>query len=83
MSPDEAAFLERVCAQPDDDGPRLVFADWLDERDDPRGQFIRVQLALSRLSVDDARRNRLIDREAALLARYYASWSAPLTSPLS
>jgi uncharacterized protein (TIGR02996 family) len=39
---DEAAFLARIRDTPDDVAPRLVYADWLDERDDPRGELIRV-----------------------------------------
>src|SRR3954451_6868321 len=75
MGPEEAAFLDRVCADPDDDAPRLIFADWLDEHGDPRGGFIRVQVALARLAPGDRRRYTLVDREAALLARYHAPWS--------
>src|SRR3954466_6350440 len=75
MGPDEAAFLDRVCADPDDDAPRLIFADWLDEHGDPRGEFIRVQVALARIPPGDPRRDTLVDREAALLARYHARWS--------
>jgi len=78
MHPQEAAFVERVAADPEEDGPRLVFADWLDERGDPRGEFIRVQVALARLPADDPRADALRDREAALLARYHAAWSEPL-----
>src|SRR5262245_9090295 len=78
MHPQEAAFLERVCADPEDDGPRLVFADWLDERDDPRGEFIRVQVALARLSAGDPRAIVLRDRESALLARYGTRWTERL-----
>ncbi len=78
MTPKAARFLERICAEPDDDGPRLIFADWLDDRDDPRGEFIRVQIALARLPADDPRRPQLLDREATLLARHHAAWSAPL-----
>jgi uncharacterized protein (TIGR02996 family) len=78
MVPEEDHFLEQVCANPADDGPRLIYADWLDERDDRRGEFIRVQIALARLSTDDPRRPDLIDREAALLARHHARWSEPL-----
>ena len=44
---------QRIRAFPDDDAPRLIFADWLDEQGDPRGRFIRVQLALARLPDDD------------------------------
>jgi uncharacterized protein (TIGR02996 family) len=44
---DEKAFLRAVCEHPDDDRPRLIFADWLDEHGDPRGEFIRLQCALA------------------------------------
>ncbi|MDW8244817.1 MAG: TIGR02996 domain-containing protein [Thermogemmata sp.] len=40
---------QRIRAYPDDDLPRLVYADWLDERGDPRGEFIRLQIARARL----------------------------------
>jgi uncharacterized protein (TIGR02996 family) len=47
----EQAFLADICAHPDDDGARLVFADWLTERDGPgdkeRAEFIRVQIELA------------------------------------
>ena len=35
---DEAAFLQAILANPEDDAPRLVYADWLDERDDALGE---------------------------------------------
>ena len=38
------ALLRAVCENPDDDTPRLVFADWLDENGEPeRAEFIRLQ----------------------------------------
>lgn len=40
-SPDEAALLTAVLADLPNDLPRLVYADWLDDRDDPRGEFLR------------------------------------------
>jgi uncharacterized protein (TIGR02996 family) len=41
---DRAALLRAVAAAPDDDTPRLVYADWLEEHGDPaRGEFIRLQ----------------------------------------
>jgi uncharacterized protein (TIGR02996 family) len=42
---DHAAFHAAVLAAPEDDFPRLIYADWLDEQGDPRGQFIRLQIA--------------------------------------
>ena len=44
------ALLAAVCANPNDDLPRLVFADWLDENGEPeRAEFIRLQVRLAEL----------------------------------
>src|SRR5262245_58863227 len=41
------AFLKAIAEAPDDDGPRLVYADWLEEHGDPaRAEFIRVRCEL-------------------------------------
>lgn len=46
---DDAAFLAMICAHLDDDGPRLVYADWLDEQGQAaRAEFIRVQCKLAK-----------------------------------
>jgi uncharacterized protein (TIGR02996 family) len=42
--PDEFGLLAAVLANPADDLPKLVYADWLDERNDPRGTFLRQWL---------------------------------------
>src|SRR5262249_10801808 len=45
------AILQGVLDNPDDDTPRLVYADWLDDHGDPdRAEFIRVQIELARLA---------------------------------
>jgi uncharacterized protein (TIGR02996 family) len=41
----EAALLAAIHAAPGDTGPRAIYADWLQERGDPRGEFIALQLA--------------------------------------
>src|SRR4051794_35511686 len=44
------AFLRAIFDAPDDDLPRLVYADFLEENDDPdRAAFIRVQIERRRL----------------------------------
>jgi len=49
MNNDEADLLRAVFATPDDDLPRLVYADWLTENGEPEyGDFIRVQVELAR-----------------------------------
>jgi uncharacterized protein (TIGR02996 family) len=45
-------LLEAVLADPDDDGPRLALADWLMERDDPRGEFIAVQCRIAAVEAE-------------------------------
>jgi uncharacterized protein (TIGR02996 family) len=48
MTPDGEALVASVLARPDDDAPRLVYADWLEENGDPdRAELIRVQCELS------------------------------------
>lgn len=41
MHPGEAEMLSAVLANLTDDLPKLVYADWLEERGDPRGVFLR------------------------------------------
>lgn len=43
MTEDEA-FIRTIVDSPGDDLPRLVYADWLDERNDPRGAYLRAEL---------------------------------------
>ncbi len=72
-------FLRDVLDAPDDDVPRLVFADWLDDRGDhARAEFVRVQCALAKLSEDDGRLPRLAAREGQLLRRHGKGWAGPL-----
>lgn len=73
MSLDDA-FLHDILAHPDDDAPRLIYADWLDEHNDPRGEFIRVQCTLAQLSDEDPRRWLLEQREQEMLREHQAEW---------
>jgi uncharacterized protein (TIGR02996 family) len=46
---EEAALLGTIAADPDADLPRLVYADWLEDRgDDGRAAFVRTQVQLAR-----------------------------------
>jgi uncharacterized protein (TIGR02996 family) len=75
---DEEAFLEAILAGPDNDVPRLIFADWLEEHGDPRAEFIRVQCQLARLPDDDPRCAELAAREQLLLRAYQGEWVGPV-----
>ena len=41
---DENGFLEAIAANPEDDSIRLVYADWLEERGDPRAEYLRLEV---------------------------------------
>src|SRR5262245_39883880 len=80
MTPEEA-FLQATLDTPDEDAPRLIYADWLEERGDPRGEFIRVQCALARPDLNDAGRAKLQAREQELLLKHGRDWLGQGCSP--
>src|SRR5262245_58418571 len=51
MIDDEADLYQAVLANSGDAAPRLVYADWLDEKGDPRGEYLRLDWEASN-SVD-------------------------------
>ncbi|MDX2011011.1 MAG: TIGR02996 domain-containing protein [Myxococcaceae bacterium] len=61
---DEAPFRDAIAAAPFDDGPRLVFADWLQQRGDPLGEFISLSLARPRSEAASMRRRALVQEHA-------------------
>lgn len=84
---EEAELLAKVLAAPDDDGPRLVLADFWTSKGDPRGEFVTLQCRLAAAKDDEARRKLRI-AENKLLAAHGAEWTrallaaAPPTAPL-
>lgn len=64
---DEATLFAAVYADPDDDAPRLVLADLLQERGDPRGELIALQC-----------RGGQERRVAALLKKHGKEWLGEL-----
>lgn len=48
MGADELGMLRAICAEPQEDTPRLAYADWLDEHGEAdRAEFIRVQVRIA------------------------------------
>jgi uncharacterized protein (TIGR02996 family) len=79
MTSDEA-FLADIIAHPDDDAPRLVYADWLEENGQPdRAGFIRAQVQRLRAG-PGAPEEELRRREGYQLAREQAAWRERLGS---
>ena len=76
------ALLRAVCENPDDDTPRLVFADWLQENgDEARAELIRVQVEATRGMEWEQRTyfDSYGPRSAELLAEHERRWRAELT----
>jgi formylglycine-generating enzyme len=65
----ESGFLQALL-DPDDRAARLIFADWLDDHDDPRGEFLRLQAELAVWVPDHQRRSLLRQRERDWLERH-------------
>jgi uncharacterized protein (TIGR02996 family) len=73
---EDRGFLEALAAQPEDDSVRLIYADWLEERDDPRGEYLRITVALARLLVDDLHAEDLRWRADQLRQQIDPRWRA-------
>src|SRR5262245_60405111 len=78
----DKAFLRAIASDPADDTARLVFADFLEESDDPvqvaRAEFIRTQVQFSTLHPNDPRRGELDARAAELFATHWVEWWTPV-----
>jgi len=67
-------LMERIREAPDDDQPRMVLADWLQQQGDPRGELIAVQLEAARTPLGKMVPKRLRDREEALMTAFRNRW---------
>src|SRR5262245_50786837 len=71
----DRAFLDDVAAHPEDDGPRLIYADWLEDQGQAhRAEFIRLQCRLAAMGEHDPERFALEQREEDLLLIHRAAW---------
>jgi len=64
------ALLAAVLAAPADDGARLVYADWLLEQGDPRGELIQLECALVERPTDKALAKRAEEVRARCAAGF-------------
>jgi uncharacterized protein (TIGR02996 family) len=75
LTPDDHDFIRQILASPDDDEPRLAYADWLEQQGDrDRAEFIRCQIAAARLKPDDAQWRPAVERANELLQAHQAEW---------
>jgi uncharacterized protein (TIGR02996 family) len=80
-------FLRQIIANPRDDGPRLVYADYLEEQGDAdRAELIRIQISIPNL-VNESRNfheasMRLMEanRRSNILLEANPQWASPVAS---
>src|SRR5262249_12053597 len=72
------ALESALVANPDDLGTHMAYADYLMEHGDPRGEFIRVQLALEDPAKSAAERKKLQQQEKTLLKKHERDWLGAL-----
>lgn len=78
---EDAAFLQAILANPADDVPRLIYADWLEERGDPRGEYLRLEVALAARAADSPEAQGCRQRLIQLRSQVESLWLACLDQP--
>jgi uncharacterized protein (TIGR02996 family) len=73
-SPVQRALDAALAADPDDLVTHMAYADYLTEQGDPRGEFIRTQLALERPDLPTEERERLTQFERELYQKHGNEW---------
>jgi uncharacterized protein (TIGR02996 family) len=75
MSGKESALFQRILDAPDDEGPRLDYADGLEPENAPRAEFIRLQCHLEQLAPWDAEYLKVRLRVRELLRGHRKRWA--------
>src|SRR5579863_406276 len=85
MSDQEPQLLKVLLDAPDNDAPRLAYADWCTQQPDEviraRADFIRAQVRMLEPdfeSLDDVSRYRVSSRAEELLASYREAWAGEI-----
>ncbi len=73
---DETQLIRAVLAEPDHDGARLVYADWLSQQGDPRAEYLRLEVSWGRLALGDRRATRMQTRLRELQSSSQPFWRA-------
>jgi uncharacterized protein (TIGR02996 family) len=74
----EDDFIAAILDAPDDATPRLVYADWLEDRGDPRAEFLRIEAEFLAIPPDDERASALRARLRELHRTLDPEWIALL-----
>lgn len=77
---DRDALLAAIFANPDEDMPRLMFADWLQENGaHDRGQFVRLQVEGAHAEPFSPQAREFEAAAQKLLDRHFGTWTEHLT----
>ncbi|VTR96235.1 Leucine-rich repeat-containing protein typical subtype OS=Herpetosiphon aurantiacus (strain ATCC 23779 / DSM 785) GN=Haur_4051 PE=4 SV=1: LRR_6: LRR_6: LRR_6 [Gemmata massiliana] len=75
MFAEKRALLAAIGANPDEDTPRLAFADWCDEHDEPeRARFIRLQFEAERYGEHTPERLDIEEQATELFNVHHRKW---------
>jgi uncharacterized protein (TIGR02996 family) len=76
---DHDALLRAIGEHPEEDTPRLMYADWLEENGQPeRADFVRNQIALGRIDLNDPARVPLVRKNVRYLTEFVPYWRSLL-----
>jgi uncharacterized protein (TIGR02996 family) len=78
---EDRAFLRAILEDPADLTAWLVYADWLDEHDDPRGEYVRLEVRRGELPETDPERLTIRARLEELRPAFDPEWLAVFDRP--
>jgi uncharacterized protein (TIGR02996 family) len=79
----DETFIRAIRAAPEDDAPRLIYADWLEEQGNVRGEYLRLEVQLAQIPARLAQLRGQIDatwltavakRRKVVLASFPPRW---------
>jgi uncharacterized protein (TIGR02996 family) len=70
----ERDFRKAILANPADRSVRLVYADWLEERGDPRGEYLRLETERGDIQVSDGKHCHVQERLNSLRGAFDRQW---------
>jgi uncharacterized protein (TIGR02996 family) len=76
---DHDALLTAIGEHPEEDTPRLMYADWLEENGDPeRADFVRNQVELARPGLSGGELYAVVQKNRHYLSNFVRHWKAEL-----